>query len=236
MELFIFREPVNAWTHGAWMLLCIPAGIFLQLRARSLLKRVGFAVFTVSLIACFLGSCLYHAVHARSSIDLCARVDYIGIFLLIAGTMTPVMLIILDGWWRAATLFVTWSMAITGIVIRVLNLPLPDEVSTGLYIMMGWTSLLCYCELARRLSHRAMRPVWIGGVIYSLGAVLNELHWPNLWPGNLGSHEVFHLFVMAASLCHFCFMVRVVAPFESPLLEPAEPAPSFQLVPEQATA
>jgi hemolysin III len=238
MNLLIFREPVNAWTHGAWMLLCIPAGVLLQLRAqRDLLKRVGFAIFTLSLICCFTGSWLYHAVRlSPDSIELCARLDYIGIFLLMAGTTTPVALVVLRGWWRIGVLAGVWLMAGSGILLRGLAIPLSDDLSTGLYIMMGWTGLICYCELARRLSHRAMRPLWIGGIVYSIGAVLNDLHWPNFWPGVFGAHELFHVFVMVASLYHFAFMLRVVAPFEGSRLTPERPARGRQPLFERATA
>jgi hemolysin III len=233
MNLLIFREPVNAWTHGAWVLFCIPAAILLQLRAqRCPLKHVGFAIFSLSLICCFTGSWLYHAVRlSPASIQLCARLDYIGIFLLIAGTTTPVALVVLRGRWRMGVLAGVWLMAGTGILVRGLAVPMPDELSTALYIMMGWMGLICYCELARHLSHRAMRPLWIGGVLYSIGAVINELHWPILWPGVFGSHELFHVFVMVASLYHFAFMLRVVAPFErsAALIEE-------QIVLEQASA
>src|SRR4051812_20756258 len=135
MSAFVFREPVSAWTHGAWMLLCIPAGIILQMQARRCpLKHVGFAVFTISLITCFLGSWLYHAVNlSPESINFCARLDYMGIFLLIAGTTTPVVLVAMQGWWRLGMLLGIWTMAGTGILVRALDVPLPDELSTALY-------------------------------------------------------------------------------------------------------
>jgi hemolysin III len=213
---FLFREPVNAWTHGMWMLLCIPAGMMLQMQARrSLTKHIGFAVFTISLICCFAGSWLYHAVRlSPESIDLCARLDYMGIFILIAGTTTPVVLVALRGWWRVTILTGIWLMAATGILVRAINIPLPGEVSTGLYILMGWTGLISYVELARHLSHRTIRPLWIGGILYSFGAVINEAHWFNFVPGVFGSHEIFHIFVMVASVFHFLFMWRVIARFE----------------------
>ncbi len=235
MNPLLCREPVSAWTHGGWMLLCIPAAVFLQLRARRcVLKHVGFAVFSFSLICCFFGSWLYHAVNlSPESIDLCARLDYMGIFLLIAGTTTPVVLVVMHGWWRIGMLFGIWSMASTGILMRALSVPLPDELSTGLYIFMGWTGVLCYFELSRRLSARRTRPLWIGGMLYSIGAVLNTLQWPQPWPGVFGAHEIFHVFVMLASLCHFSFMLRVIAPFER--LE-ARRQPVCNRAPEPATA
>jgi hemolysin III len=233
MTFLTFREPVNAWTHGLWMLLCIPAGILLHRRAqRCPLKHIGFAIFTLTLICCFTGSWLYHAVRlSPQSIELCARLDYIGIFLLIAGTTTPVALVVLRGWWRTGVLTGVWLMAGTGILVRGLAIPMPDELSTGLYIMMGWMGLICYCELARHLSYRALRPLWVGGLLYSVGAVLNEVHWPVFWPGVFGSHELFHVFVMVASLCHFTFMLRVVAPFERTEALDSQQQPIFERSP-----
>lgn len=217
MDLWHLREPVNAWTHGAWVLLCIPACLSLHLRAgRSFLKQFGLATFSLGLILCFAGSWLYHAVPA-AEVDYCMRLDYIGIFLLIVGSNTPVALVVLRGRLRWTTLGLFWAMGTTGITLRALSVPLPDAVSTALYLLMGWTSLLCYVELSRRLSQRALRPVWIGGLIYSLGGVVSATHWPNLLPpGIFGAHELSHLCFMVASLFHFVFMLRVVAPYEAP--------------------
>src|SRR5205823_4671285 len=79
-----------------------------------------------------------------------------------------------------------------------------------------WVGCITYFEMARQLSHAALRSVWLGGLFYSIGAVLNVLHWPNLVPGVFGAHEVFHLFVMAGSLCHYYFMLAVVVPYRRP--------------------
>lgn len=233
MDLFSFREPVNAWTHGMWMLLCIPAGIILQCRARRCpLKHLGFAIFTLSLVCCFSGSWLYHAVSlSPESIDLCARLDYIGIFLLIAGTTTPVALVVMRGWYRIGLLFTIWLMATVGILLRGFAIPLPDHLSTGLYIMMGWTGMVCYIELARQLTRRQMRPLVIGGVLYSLGAILNAIQWPIIWPDVFEAHELFHVFVMTASGFHFHFMLQVVARFNT-----STAAKTVRLVPIRATA
>ena len=87
-------------------------------------------------------------------------------------------------------------------------------MATGLYLGMGWGVVACYAELARVVSHRALRPLVVGGLFYSVGAVLNLLRWPVLWPGLFGAHELFHLFVLAGSLAHYRFILRVVVPFE----------------------
>ena len=103
---------------------------------------------------------------------------------------------------------------------------------TGLYLGLGWGALFCYFDIARKLSHRAMRPFLAGGVFYSVGAVLNLLHWPVLWPGVFQAHELFHLFVMAGSLSHFWFILTAVATFDpaAPLNRPPGP-PGFRAGP-----
>ena len=78
---------------------------------------------------------------------------------------------------------------------------------------MGWGVFLCYFELVRVLSEQAVRPALVGGIVYSVGAVLNHLGWPALWPGVFSAHEVWHLFVMAGSLAHYLLILQVVVPF-----------------------
>jgi hemolysin III len=167
-----------------------------------------------------------------------ATLDYIGIYLLIAGTFTPVAAIVLTGLWRWATLSLTWGLAAVGITLRLVPLDISRSLSTGLYIAMGWCVILCYFKLARMLTHRGMRLAVIGGLVYTVGAVLNWVHWPELWRGYFSTHELWHLFVMAGSLMHFWFMFTVVVPFEHPLesvqAEPAvEPFPAV-LLPQEA--
>jgi hemolysin III len=232
MNLFSFREPMNAWTHGMWMLMCIPAGLLLQCRAgRCPLKHVGFAIFSLSLVCCFWGSWLYHAAGTTEYVEWCARLDYIGIFLLIAGTTTPVALVVMRGWYRVGLLISIWTMAAIGILLRGLSVPLPDGLSTALYILMGWSGVVCFVDLARWLSSRQLRPLWIGGVLYSVGAIINSFQWPIIWPGVFGAHELFHVFVMVASYFHFMFMLRVVAPFDG-----TRRVPSPDAIPLRATA
>jgi hemolysin III len=84
---------------------------------------------------------------------------------------------------------------------------------TCLYLGMGWGVVVCYARIARVVSHRALLPVVVGGLFYSLGAVLNLLRWPALWPRVFGVHDLFHLFVMAGSLAHYLFILKVVVPF-----------------------
>jgi hemolysin III len=229
LSFFEFRQPFSAWSHLCGMLLAIPATVVLWRRCRGeRVKQLCFLVFGVCLALCYAGSAFYHAVRWPEPIveGLCQTLDYIGIYLLIAGTMTPLGVIVLRGNWRRCMLTLNWGMAGLGIVVRACNASVPRNLSTGFYMGMGWTILLCYLELARRLKHRSMHLAVLGGATYTSGAVLNWLRWPVLWPGVFSVHELFHLFVVGGSLCHFIFMLKIVAPYRprratQPTAEPA---------------
>ena len=106
-----------------------------------------------------------------------------------------------------------WGIAVAATILIVWGLPLSNAGLTALYLALGWGAVICYFELARVVSHRALLPIVAGGLSYTVGAVLNLLHWPALSPGIFGSHELFHVFVLAGSLAHYLFILRVVVPF-----------------------
>jgi hemolysin III len=215
MDLLNFREPFNTWSHGLWLLLSIPATIVLWRRSgRDRAMRISLLIFGLSLAACYLGSAVFHAVRVtRASLDLFDRLDHVGIHLLIAGSYTPVAWNLLRGRWRTWTLAAVWGTSILASALLLAQVRLPRPVATCEYLALGWGSLFCYVEIARVVPGRVMRPLVIGGVFYSIGAVLNLLHWPRPWPGVFGSHEIFHLWVMAGSSAHFWFMITAVIPF-----------------------
>jgi hemolysin III len=117
------------------------------------------------------------------------------------------------GRWRRWTLAIVWGVATTATILIATGRHFSPVLSTGLYLGMGWGVVVCYAEIAQVVSHRALLPIVGGGLSYSLGAVLNLLHWPVLLPGTFGAHELFHLFVLAGSLAHYLFILKVVVPF-----------------------
>jgi hemolysin III len=213
-HLIPFREPFSAYSHGLWLLLSIPAtGILVQRSGRDIAKRFTLLVFGVTLAVCYLGSMLYHGVRLeKEGIAFFERLDHIGIHLLIAGSYTPLAWNLMRGRWRWGTLTAVWLTTLVGSGFVLANVRLPLPLATCEYLALGWGALLCYFEIARVLSHQALRPLVVGGIFYTVGAVLNLMHWPVLWPGVVGSHDVFHLWVMAGSLAHFWFMFTVVVP------------------------
>jgi hemolysin III len=213
VSFLTFREPVSAWTHGSWLLLSIPATILLWRRGHGdPARRLSLLVFGVSLAICYAGSTLFHAVRlAPSWIVWFDELDHIGIFILIAGSYTPVAWNLLHGPLKWGTLVTAWLAAMVGTAMLLACGLFSIFWSTVFYLLMGWGAVVCYIELTRAHSHRTLFPLLLGGVLYSLGAVLNLAHWPALWPGTFGTHELFHLFVMAGSAAHFVFMLEVVA-------------------------
>ncbi len=223
MDWTYCREPVSAWTHGVWMLLAFQASWLLWRRTHGEPgKRVGVSIFTFSLVFCFGASWLFHSVPPEYE-SCFAILDHIGIYMLIAGTVTPIALVVLRGYWRTGLLTTIWLMALSGSVLC-LTIVVPPWLSTGYYLAMGWIGCLTYCELARGLSHAGVRPIWLGGLFYTMGAFIYRANWPILDPVAFTSHDLFHLFVMTGSFCHYYFMYAVLAPYRGRILARATPA------------
>jgi hemolysin III len=227
MNWFIPREPINAWTHGVWALAAIPATLLLwRLCRRDRAKQLSLATFGVSLFLCFGGSSLYHGVRLPAAdIEICRQIDHIGIYLLIAGTVTPAAVVLLTGWRRGVTLSVAWGMAALGIMLQVAWPQAPQWLYTMIYLSIGWGFCLSYFAMGRVLPPGGMQPVWIGGMFYTVGAILNLAGWPKLVPGIFSTHELWHLFCIAGSSLHIWFMLRQVVPFKRPQPRPAIPIP-----------
>ncbi len=248
---FDIREPINAWSHGAGMMMALPITWMLwrqcdhhdpcqtltscglasrcttamgrcPLARHQRLKAFSLLVFGVSLTFCYAASALFHGVPLRGPLlSPFQRLDHIGIYLLIAGTYTPIVWSMLRGPWLWGTLTTVWTIALISALRVWYGGALPVWIATATYLAMGWGSLFCYRELARTYSHRTLLPLPLGGIFYSVGAVINLLKWPVISPGVFASHEMFHLFVIAGSACHVYFMLRVVIPAPSPRHHPA---------------
>ncbi len=215
MDLFDPREPVAAWSHFAGLLLALPGTYLLWRRSSGdRAKRLSVLIYGFTLAFCYLASTLYHAVRLPAyRITEFARLDAVGIFALIAGTYTPIAVCLMRGWWRKCTLAAVWGVAVTATFVIASGRHFSTALATGLYLAMGWGAVVCYFEVARDVTHRALLPVVGGGLSYSVGAVLNLLHWPVFYPGFFEAHELFHMFVLAGSLAHYIFILKVAVPF-----------------------
>lgn len=209
------REPVSTWSHGLWLLMSLWGLFFLwHYGRRDRSRQVALLVYGLSLVFCSASSTLYHGLRVPARmLQAFALMDQVSIYMLIAGTYTPIAWTFLQGKWRWRVLGLVWFWALVGVSLEVACDKLPVWLSTTYYLAMGWAAVFCYFEIVRGLSHRTFAPIVAGGVLYSVGAVFNLLHRPVLWPGVVQAHELFHFFVVAASLLHSYFMLTVVAPW-----------------------
>ncbi|MEG1290935.1 MAG: hemolysin III family protein, partial [Lachnospiraceae bacterium] len=175
---------------------------------------VSLAIFIVSMILLYGASATYHAFDLSERTNCILRkLDHMMIFVLIAGSYTPICLVVLGGKLGAILLAIVWGIAILGILVKAFWITCPKWFSSLLYIAMGWVCVLAFTQIINSLSPQAF--VWLlaGGIIYTVGGVIYALKLPifNSKHKNFGSHEIFHLFVMGGSICHFIMMYCFVA-------------------------
>lgn len=211
------REPGSAITHFIGMMMAIIAATPLMVKAAVDADHIVFialAVFIGSMIALYGASALYHSVTVKDSIlKVFRKLDHMMIFVLIAGSYTPVCLVILGDRRGYMLLSAVWGIAIAGMLIKLCWITCPKWFSSVLYIAMGWACLAVFGTLWSTLSRSAFLWLLAGGIFYTAGGVIYALKLPvfNSKHKNFGSHEVFHLFVMGGSVCHFIFMYFYVA-------------------------
>lgn len=211
------REPGSAITHFIGLIMAVLATAPLLIKAAvnsgpDSLRAM--SVFMGSMILLYGASTVYHSVNVPAKVlKVFRKVDHMMIFVLIAGTYTPVCLITLGGRQGYTLLAVVWGIAIAGILIKAVWITCPKWFSSVLYIAMGWACLSVFGQLWISLSRGAFFWLFAGGVIYTAGGIIYALKLPifNAKHKYFGSHEIFHLFVMAGSICHFIFMFGYVA-------------------------
>lgn len=202
------REPWNALTHWAGVVATLPvlAGLVWYASAQGL-SRWPFVVFGISMLLLYLASASYHSfrVGERGLLWL-RKLDHSAIFLLIAGSYTPIAYFGLPEHWRVPVLTGVWSVALLGMALKLLTMRLPRWVSTLLYVGLGWMAAGFLPQLWHHLPHAAIVWLCVGGVAYSLGAVVYGTKRWNPRPGVFGFHEIWHLFVLAGSAAHVAMM------------------------------
>jgi len=213
----LVKDPGSAITHFIGMLMAIFAATPLMIRACSHREPVyvfSMAVFIISMILLYAASTTYHTFDISERANrILRKIDHMMIFVLIAGSYTPVCLLVLKG--RTGTLLcaLVWTIAIAGIIIKACWITCPKWFSSVLYIGMGWICVLAFTRLINSLSPAAFAWLLAGGIIYTIGGIIYALKVPvfNSRHKNFGSHEIFHLFVMGGSACHFILMYSFLA-------------------------
>ena len=211
------KDPGSALTHFIAMLLALFAAAPLlgkAARGSDSVHLMALTVFIVSMILLYAASTIYHTLDISASVNRRLRkLDHMMIFILIAGTYTPVCLIVLGNRMGYALLGLVWGIALVGIVINAFWISCPKWFSSLIYIAMGWACVLAFSQIVQALPPPAFGWLLAGGIIYTTGGVIYALKLPifNSKHKNFGSHEIFHLFVMGGSLCHYVMMYGFVA-------------------------
>lgn len=210
------KDPGSAITHFIGMIMAILAAWPLLLKAAQNPNRlylIAMSIYAASLILLYAASTTYHTFDKSPKINtLLKKMDHMMISVLIAGSYTPVCLLVLRGKIGIVLLTIVWSIAITGILIKAFWVYCPKWVSSILYIGMGWTCILALPQILEALSPAAFGWLLAGGIMYTVGGVIYALKLSifNNRHKYFGSHEIFHLFVMAGSACHFIVMYRFI--------------------------
>lgn len=202
------KDPFSSVSHFVGAALGAAGLVTLLLMSRGdAAALASFAVYGASLILLYLASAVYHALHTTS--DWLQRLDHLAIYALIAGTYTPICVLVLGGALGIAMLAAQVVLALVGVVAIVAFHGGPKWLRLVLYIGMGWMAVAVAPAMSRAMPPTALTFLFAGGIVYTLGTIVYATRRPRLWPGKFGSHDLWHLFVLGGSICHFVTMVLV---------------------------
>lgn len=210
-------RPWSAITHGLGVVLSIFGTLLLIFHTwrsgGSLRYYATFVVYGLSMITLYTASTLYHCLNTTVKGRIALRkIDHTSIYLLIAGTYTPICLVSLRGTWGWSLFVAIWVLAILGAFSTLIWINSPRWVTAGLYLFMGWLALIAIYPITEAISFRGLFWLLSGGILYTIGGILYALKWPGRNNPRFGCHEIFHVFILLGSVCHYLLMYRVIAP------------------------
>ena len=208
------REPVNGLTHFfAALVALIGLIVLLVVGWNGAGKVISLAIYGVSLVLLFSASATYHMVSARPKvIEVLRKFDHAAIFLLIAGTYTPICFNMFSGFWKWGILGIVWAFALVGIGVKIFFMKGPRWLSAVIYLVMGWLCIIAIQQMLTQLPAGALIWLLVGGIAFTLGAIVYATKAFNFFPGKFGSHEVWHIFVIVGALAQFIAIAFYVAP------------------------
>lgn len=238
-----FSEPVSSISHlGGAAVFAFLAAALLRRAGGDRARMTSLSVFAASCVLLLALSGAYHLLSPDTvGRAVLKRLDHAAIFMLIAGSFTPVHTILFRGISRWGALAAIWGAALAGVILKTVYFDaVPESLGLAMYLALGWIGVMSAAALARRYGWRPLQPVLWGALAYTAGAVAEFLRWPVLFAGIVGPHEVFHLAVLAGIACHWAFILGIAAgernwaglesnqrstDYESAALTPKLPAP-----------
>ena len=208
------REPVNGLTHLFAAVAAAVGLVALAYLARDQpAKLASLILYGSTLVLMFSASAAYHLVEAEPKITLFLRkLDHSAIYLLIAGTYTPICLHYFTGFWRLGFLAVIWSLGLTGIAVKFVVIRAPRWITAGIYLLMGWLSVAAAGEIISAMPPGALAWLLAGGLFFTGGALVYIFKKPDPIPGAFGFHEIWHVFVILGAFSHLALMLAYIAP------------------------
>lgn len=204
------REPVSGFTHLAGLVLAAVGAAFVVARSHDGATLAINGAYAACLVALYAASSAYHLVPGSDALVRTLRkVDHGAIFLMIAGTSTPVFVRAFDGELRVVMLTVVWGLAFVGIAVRLLFMHAPRALYTAMYLAMGWLVVLQAPRVVAALPASVTELIVAGGLTYTVGAVVYAIKRPNPFPPHFGFHEIWHLFVLGGSAFHYAAVLSL---------------------------
>jgi hemolysin III len=199
------QNPIRGFLHGGAAVATVVGLVFLIIRAwGSAAALTGALIFGLALLVMYIVSSLYHSIPwGQTWKTRLQRIDHSMIYLVVAGTFTPVAIAVLDGVSLAVSLSVLWGIAATGIVMKSLLPNVKTWLSVSLQLSMGWIAIAWVPRIVEELGWSAVVLILLGGLCYTVGAVIFLTKWPKLLPRSFSYHELFHVLVITASILHF---------------------------------
>ncbi len=201
------EEIANSITHGIGVLLSIVGLVLLIITAMTYGTTwhiVSFAIFGSTLIALYLASTLYHSIPIASWKQILRKIDHAAIFILIAGTYTPFMLVNLRGVWGWSLFGVIWGLAAAGIALKIACISRFQKLSLAIYILMGWLAVIAAQEMFRTIAPTSLILLFMGGLSYTIGVIFY------VWKKLPYNHAIWHLFVLGGSIFHYFAVLQNV--------------------------
>lgn len=198
--------------HAAAVIAAVPAGIALIVRASGAEARVAAAIYAVSLVALFAASSSYHRFRGSERVrTILRRLDHSSIYVLIAGSYTPLCLLVLPKPYGVPLLATVWAACIVGVVMKLVRFERSHRIGFALYLTMGWALVIATPGLVHGVSGGTLALLGIGGLLYTVGAIVLATRFPNPFPRVFGYHEVWHVMVVVAAGLHYVALQHVLA-------------------------
>lgn len=213
---FELRQPVSGLTHlAAAVVAMVGLGLLVgaAMNQATVWHVVSFAIYGTSLVALYLASGLYHLLSlSPRGIQAMRRLDHSMVAVLIAGSYTPICMVPLRHGYGLHMLAGVWALALAVILVKVFWLDAPRWITVGIFLFMGWVCVVAIGPLQASVPAAGLYWLLAGGLFYSVGAVIYALKWPDPLPRVFGFHEVWHLFVIAGTICHWWMMRGHILP------------------------